>query len=165
MASISLRALCFAWFLATAMVAMAMVAMGCGPSFVAVTPPGFVELNDQEPEYSYRAVSVEGVVVAVREIEHDPKGDADFWTRAVQSHMRDRDGYALIEEKKVTTRSGLQGTQLRFGRDIEGESMLYYVTVFVTDKHIFLLEFGGTKEEIERREAELARFVETFQKK
>ena len=72
MASISLRALCFAWFLATAM-----VAMGCGPSFVAVTPSGFVELNDQEPEYSYRAVSVEGVVVAVREIEHDPKGDAN----------------------------------------------------------------------------------------
>jgi len=134
-------------------------------AFETTTPAGFVELDDQQPNYDYRAVSADGVVIAVREIKHDPKGSSEFWVTAIRNQMRDTAGYALIEEKKVTTRSGLQGTQLKFGHDQDGVTMLYDVTIFVTKKYIFLLEFGGTKDEMTRNAANLAKVVENFREK
>ena len=136
---------------------------GCGGSaFYSATPPGFVELEDQEPDYQYRATSADGVVVAVREIEHEPKGDQAFWDQAIRNRMRERAGYALIASKEVTTKSGLKGTQLQFGHDEKGQSMLYTITVFVTQDHIFLLEFGGSKEEMTRQAGHLAWVIENF---
>lgn len=119
------------WLVALAAVVMGLTA-GCGGStFYSATPPGFVELEDQEPDYAYRATSADGVVIAVREIEHEPKGDQTFWVQAIRNRMRERAGYALIESKEVTTKSGLKGTQLQFGHDEKGQSMLYTLTVFV----------------------------------
>ena len=149
----------------TALAILCIVCIGCGVSFEVKTPRGFVKLEDQEPQYDYRAVSAEGVVIAVREIEHKPKGDTSFWITAIRSHMREMAGYALLEEKKVTTKSGLNGTQLSFGHDENGETMLYNVVVFVTEKYIFLLEFGGSKKEMDRQQAQLASVLDNFKKK
>jgi len=152
------------WVAVIAIVAAGLT-VGCGVSFATATPPGFVELNDQGPLYDYRAVSSEGVVIGVREIEHDPKGDDTFWVSAIRTEMREKAGYSLLGEKKVSTRSGLKGTQLKFGRDEDGEPMLYDITVFVTEKYIFLLEFGGAKNEMTRQEARLTWVIENFRKK
>jgi len=143
--------------------AIVLVATGCGGSaFFTATPPGFVELEDQEPDYQYRATSADGVVVAIREIEHEPKGDKEFWVQAIRNRMRERAGYALLATQPVKTKSGMEGTQLQFGHDEKGQSMLYTLTIFVTEDHIFLLEFGGTKEEMTRQAAHLAWVVENF---
>ncbi len=139
-------------------------AAGCGHSFEATTPPGFVELEDQEA-YDYRATTADGLVIAVREIDHDPKGEIGFWTRAIENRMRQRGGYALLSTKDVKTGGGLPGKQLRFGHDESGKPHLYTVTIFVTDDHIFLLEAGGTKELVEKQSAELDAFVEKFRAK
>ncbi len=40
--------------------------------------------------------------------------------------------------------------------------MLYTITVFVTEDHIFLVEFGGTKEEMTRQAGHLAWVIENF---
>lgn len=136
---------------------------GCGGhAFYSATPPGFVELEDQEPDYHYRAASADGVVVAVRQIEHEPKGDQAFWVQAIRNRMRERAGYALLDTQEVTTKSGMKGSQLRFGHDENGESMLYTITIFVTDDHIFLVEFGGSKEEMTRQAKHLAWVIENF---
>lgn len=148
-----------AWLAAGAM----FLSVGCGgSSFFVATPPGFVQLEDQEPDYHYRSTSADGVVVAVREIEHEPRGDRKFWVQAIRNRMRERAGYALLGTDEVKTKSGLEGTQLRFGHDEKGQSMLYTITVFVTEDHIFLLEFGGTKEEMARQAEHLAWVVENF---
>ena len=160
MARNGLRGLCL-----VCVAAMGLLLAGCGVSFVVATPKGFVELKDQEPHFDYRAVNADGVVIAVREIEHEPKGDTDFWIQAIRSQMREKAGYALLEEKKVTTRSGLKGTQLRFGHDEENESMLYCITVFVTDKYIYVIEFGGTKEQMTNQRAHMDWVVDSFRKK
>lgn len=140
-----------------------LIGVGCGGSaFFAATPPGFVELEDQEPDFHYRAVSADGVVVGVREIAHEPEGDKEFWVQAIRNRMRERAGYALLSTDQVKTKSGLEGTQMKFGHDEKGQTMLYTVTVFVTEKHIFLLEFGGTKEEMTRQAAHLAWVIENF---
>ena len=143
-------------------VLFALCAAGCGHSFKAATPAGFVELEDQEA-YDYRATTADGLVIAVREIDHEPKGQVDFWTRAIENRMRQRGGYAMIGTRDVKTKSGLAGKQLRFGHDESGAPHLYFVTLFVTDKTLFLLEAGGTKEQMEKHSAELDFAVENFQ--
>jgi|RhiMethySRZTD1v2_1073278.scaffolds.fasta_scaffold123702_2 hypothetical protein len=136
-------------------------ATGCGPSFQAGTPPGFVELEDQT-QYDYRATNADGLVIAAREIKHEPKGTLDFWTKAIENQMRQRGGYALIETRDVKNAGGVAGKQLRFGHDEGTKPHLYYVTLFVTDSKLYLLESGGTKEQIDRHAAELDWTVQNF---
>ena len=136
---------------------------GCGKSFVIPTAPGFVKLEDQEPAYDDRATTADGVVVGVREIKHEPKGDDAFWVQAIKNQMRSMSGYALLQTVEVTTKGGQKGTQMRFGHDEKGEPLLYWVTVFVTEKRIFVVEFGGTKVQLDRQAAQLAWVLENFQ--
>ena len=109
-----------------------LTALGCGATQLNhPTPKGFVELDARRP-YHYRAVTADGLVLAARAIDHDPKGEVSFWTTAVANQLR-RAGYALLEERDVQTDSGLAGKQLRFGHDEGQRPHLYYVTLFVTD--------------------------------
>jgi hypothetical protein len=143
---------------------LAALIAACGPGFRQSTPDGFVELEDQK-RYDYRATSADGLVLGVREVEHKPKGQLDFWVGAIGNHMRERGGYALISVEDVQNGRGMAGKQLRFGHDEGARPHLYYVTVFVTDDTIFLLEAGGTKELVERHADQIARAVQTFEVK
>lgn len=146
------------------LLALATLAAACGPSFQAATPPGFVELDQDEgdPSYDYRSTTADGLVLAVRELEHEPKGELSFWVRAIENEMRNRGGYALLESKGVQTTQGLSGQQLRFGHDEGNEPHLYYVTVFVTEKYIYLLEAGGKKKLVEAHAQQIDAAVQGF---
>jgi hypothetical protein len=143
--------------------ALCVLLSGCGGrTFWTPTPAGFVELEDQRPAYDYRATSADGLVIGIREIKHEPQGDTAFWVQAIRNQMRSMAGYALVETVSVTTKDGVKGTQLRFGHDEKGEPLLYYLTVFVTEKKIYLLEFGGSKQEMTRFAAQLTWVVDNF---
>ena len=133
----------------------------CGPSFHQPTPKNFVKLKDQE-RYSYRAVTADGLVYAVKELEHSPKGDLNFWTKAVENKLRFQTGYALLHKTNVATSGGLQGMQLQFGFDRGKTPHLYYVTVFTTDDHIFVLEAGGAKDLMDAHKVELDAALKSF---
>jgi hypothetical protein len=148
----------------TACLALFASLAGCGPGFQASTPPGFVELEDQT-QYDYRATNADGLVIAVRELDHDPKGQIDFWTKAIENHMRQRGGYALIGTSDVKSADGVAGKQLRFGHDEGNKPHLYYVTLFLTDAKLYLLEAGGTKELVERHAGQLDWAVQNFRVK
>ncbi len=144
-------------------VAAGLSGVGCGPSFVAATPPGFVEIENEWDDYDYRATTADGLVIAVREIDHDPQGTIEFWIQAINNRMRDRGGYALLETVKVKSADGVEGTQLRFGHDEEGNRPhLYYVTLFVTESSILLLEAGGTKKLMTENAAQIDKAVSQF---
>jgi hypothetical protein len=127
-----------------------LLALGACRPFEPATPPGFVELEDRYENDEYRATTADGVVLGVRAYDNEPKGDLGFWTRALENRMREGGGYALLETRKVKARSGLEGKQLRFGHDEEKAPHLYIVTLFVDDDHVFVLEAGGEKSEMER---------------
>jgi hypothetical protein len=146
------------------LLALGLTAAGCGSSFKAATPPGFVELEDQEA-YDYRATTADGLVIAVREVDHEPTGELSFWARAIENHLRQRGGYSLIESRDVKNAAGLAGKQLRFGHDEGSKPHLYYVTIFLTDSRIFLLEAGGTKELMTRHAPQIDWAVQRFQAK
>lgn len=127
-----------------------LLATGCGRPFVPATPPGFVELEEpRHAEYDYRATTADGVVVSVRVVRHRPQGEVSFWERAIENQLRNRGGYALLEKRDVTTEDGVKGRQLRFGHDEGGHPHLYYVTIFPTQRKLFIVEAGGTKERME----------------
>ncbi len=118
---------------------------GCGRPFDIKTPPGFVELENQEPDFAYRALSPEGVVVGVRVMSLDNQGDLDFWARAVTLRMRQLNGYALLESVPVASRDGTKGTELRFGHDEGGKPYLYRIRLFLAQGRLFVVETGGSQ--------------------
>ena len=134
--------------------------IGCGPSFQAQTPGGFVELKNQHDNYDYRATTADGVVIAVRELDNEADGESEFWLTAIKNQMRERGGYRLLEEVKVTSADGAVGTQLRYGHD-DGNNKphLYYLSVFVTEATIWLV---GTKEQMEKEAPKVAQSVASF---
>lgn len=107
-----------------------------------------------EGEYALRAMTPKGVVLAVRVIPQEdkrgvPKASHEFWVEAIRQRMRTSGGYALLGEESVADLHGHKGTRLMFGRDQRGATYLYWLTVFVTDENIHLVEAGGRKEPFE----------------
>lgn len=144
-----------------ASVALVATASACGHGFEAKTPSGFVEL-EEDSMHAYRAVTADGLVIAVREIEHDPKGEMSFWKSAIENELRRRGGYALLGERDVKTSSGLSGKELRFGHDEGQKPHEYVITLFVTDDWLYLLEAGGTEEQMKKNKAQLDEYVASF---
>lgn len=132
---------------------------GCH-SFEAKTPAEFVELEGSS--YDYRAASSDGVVLAARALKNSPKGTLAFYTDVTRRKLREGEGYALIEEREVTAKSGEKGNMLRFGRDHGGTPHTYIVTLFVTNDRIFVLEAGGTKTDVDAHAAQIDASVSGF---
>lgn len=128
---------------------------GCGRGFDIKTPPGFVELRNQEPAYGYRATTPEGVVISVRKLEAKDRGDLAFWERAISLHLRDTLGYALVSTTDVSTFAGKKGRQMRYGHDENGRPFVYWVTVFPGDDVIYVLEAGGPEEQMKSAEPQI----------
>lgn len=127
-----------------------LLAAGCGRPFAPATPPGFVDLGEERyDEDEYRATTADGLVLGIRAFENDPEAELPFLVRALENRMRAGGGYALLEKKEVRGRTGLVGSQLTFGHDQNDQPHLYVVTLFVTPDYVFLLEAGGTKEQME----------------
>jgi hypothetical protein len=126
----------------------------CSP-FDIKTPPSMIELKHQT-DYAFRAMTPDGVVIGVRVIGDAGKADVAFWSRAVALHMNELSGYALLGTSDVTTQGGVKGQELRFGHDERGKPYAYVVRVFVDHDRLFLVEAGGTKDEVEKAKADIA---------
>jgi hypothetical protein len=135
----------------TVLIVVLFALAGCGNKhFEAHSATGFVVLADQEPDYDWRAVAPEGVVVAVRSVPLDDEADLPFWARAITLQMREQDGYALLATKDVRTNDGKPGSELLFGHDEDGKPFVYRVRLFLAGKRLIVVEAGGAKEQMER---------------
>jgi hypothetical protein len=124
---------------------------GCGRPFKVKTPPGFIELEQQaEHGFLYRATTPEGIVVGVRVIEDEDRGDLAFWVRTVTLQMRDIKGYALMSTADAKSSDGTAGKRLQFGHDEDHKPYLYDLLVFRVPGRVFLVEAGGKREDLER---------------
>lgn len=146
-------------------VLVALAATACGPAFVLDRPSDFLTLDEHESRshgYAFRATSADGVVVAVRELENRGHGSLTFWTESIRNQLRYGSGYAIAEETSVRAASGEEGTRLVCGRDQGSVAYTYWVTVFVADDELYVVEAGGPRDvfEVHRQavEASLANF-------
>lgn len=143
--------------------ALLLTLAGCS-GFALRPPEHFVEL--EEPEWSgfaLRAVNADGVVLGVREVDNDPSGSLTFWTDAIRNRLRTVRGYALVEERSVKAATGQVGHQLLLGRDEGSQTYDYWVTVFVTDRRVLVVEAGGRREEFDRVQHAIRRAIDGFE--
>lgn len=108
------------------------------------TPSGFATL-DSDDAYSYRATNAQGVVLGVRTEDNDVKANVDFWAEALDLRLREQ-GYAFRTKQSPTSRAGLQGRQLRYEISRGGRTQSYWLTVFATEKKVYVVEAAGDKE-------------------
>lgn len=148
--------------LATLTAALLFLGHGCAGSFELRPPPNFVELKD-DPNYDFRATSADGVILSVRELDNEQEGNKDFWLDAIRNRIRLNGGYALTEETEVRAASGQAGTQLRFGRDQNGTPFTYWVTLFVGEDKLHLVEAGGRKELFDAAQSEVEEAIAGLQ--
>ena len=144
--------------LAALLASVSLTACG-GTASHLVAPTNFLELDEPGESYAQRATSAEGVVLAVREVENAPYGPLAFWVEAIKRRMRNVRGYALVEERDVRAASGEAGKQLRFGHDESGGPYHFWLTVFVTDDYVFVVEAGGKKDLFEAAQPEIERAI------
>jgi hypothetical protein len=135
---------------ALAAVTLALGAVACGKTYSVATAPGFVKNDQGYAPYDWRAVAPDGVAVALRVIPSDDGADLAFWTHAVSLRMREADGYALVNTQAVRSRDGTEGKELSFGHDEAGKPFVYRVRLFLAGKRLYVVEAGGTKEQMER---------------
>jgi len=149
--------------LSSALCAALLALAACGGTASHLTAPtNFLELEEPGESYSQRATSAEGVVMAVREVDNDPYGPLAFWVEAIKRRMRTVRGYALLEEKDVRAASGEAGKQLRFGHDESGGPYHFWLTIFVTEGHVFVLEAGGKKDVFEAAQPQVERAIAAY---
>lgn len=148
-------------------VVVAALASGCAPYQIA-TPDGMIALTESRwSPYDYRATTPDGVVVGVRHVRMyeggaTPPADLEFWVEATKLRLRTTAGYALLEENVVTSADGTAGVRLAFGRDDEGQTYRYDVTLFVTEKFVHVIETGGAEDLFESSEPTLSEAVESY---
>jgi hypothetical protein len=134
---------------------LAIGAAACGRTYDVATAPGFVKIDQASAPYDWRAVAPDGVAVALRVLPAEDGADLAFWTHAVSLRMREADGYALVGTQAVRSRDGKEGKELVFGHDEAGKPFVYRVRLFLSGKRLFVVEAGGTKEQMDRYAASI----------
>lgn len=114
---------------------------GCKDLPVVSAPDDFAELDGGD-HHDYRATNASGVVIAIRNEPNDPKGNLDFWSRALDNKLQ-RGGYKRVGQEPITTAEGLSGKHLRYEVQREGRTTEYWVGVFVTASAVIVVEAGG----------------------
>lgn len=131
---------------------LALGTAACGRPFDVKAAPGFVALENQR-DFDWRATTPEGVVVGVRVVDDEKRGDLGFWTQAVTLQLRDVTGYALLASSDVVSGDGTKGRRLEFGHDEDGKPFVYWISIFPAQGRLFLVEAGGQKDLFERARA------------
>jgi hypothetical protein len=128
-------------------------ALGCSRGPQLSTPDDFAELERGE-NHAFRATNASGVVLGVRSEKNDPRGNLDFWSQALD-HKLQKGGYKKTGASAVTTNGGLAGKRMRYEVERGGRVSEYWITVFVTQGEVVVVEAGGDSaffdEETEKR--------------
>lgn len=111
------------------------------------TPSGFATL-DSDDAYSYRAANAQGVVLGVRTESNEVKATVDFWAEALDLRLRGS-GYVVEAQSSPRSRGGLEGRQVRYEVVRDGRTHCYWLTVFATEKKVYVVEAAGDKQVFE----------------
>jgi hypothetical protein len=122
---------------------------GCEPKMKM--PVGFVEVpSNQLGIYKQRAVSADGVVIALREEDNHKGANLDFWATAVRNELVERRGYRLVKDEPLS-RSGdvaPDGRLFTFAAKRAGVEFTYLTAVYVAGGRVTIAEAGGKAETV-----------------
>ncbi len=143
-------------------VTLASLGTGCA-SFAIRTPGGFGQLREQRAHhYDYRAVSAYGVALGVRVVPNAERGNLDFWSEVVDRHLQHGGVYHPAGSADVRTSNGMAGRRMAYTYGDPQSGQTYWVTVFVTDRKVFLVEAGGGIDAFARARDNVERSILSF---
>jgi hypothetical protein len=161
----NLRSLLSRLLLPSFLAALPLSSLGCTPGARLEAPGDFATLG-RHGGYDFRAASANGVVVGVRREPNDLRASVDYWAGALDARLR-RDGYSPDGKKDpdrvVTTARGLAGRELHYTRAEDRRTYCYWLAVFATQDHVYLVEAGGDAEAFEPAKAEVEKAVLSLQ--
>lgn len=134
---------------------------GCGADHTLTTPPAFRRYHEAD---DLRLITPDGVRVATREVDNEPRADLPFWVDAMKRHLDER-GYALGREHCFTTTAGLPGCTLDFVLPHGAEDWVMSETLFVIDDTLVLIEATGPFDRFAAVEAEYKQSLLSFTRK
>jgi len=146
--------------------ALAMLGSACTGARVN-TPAGFATLESSD-DYTYRAASAEGIVLAVRAERNRPEGNLAFWSRVIDERMQSRGYTPDGEPRSLQSPEGLAGTQYRYRMTHQGRAHRYWVTVFVRPggflrgARVYVVEAGGDQEIFDAQTGAVERAMASF---
>jgi hypothetical protein len=95
-------------------------------------PDGFLMVERQRQEL--KAVTANDAQLRVRKLVASKNGSLDFWSTALASHLVDRRGYELVDDRTVRDKQNRQGRELTFDVVVGGTPMRYLTTLFVDQR-------------------------------
>lgn len=140
------------------------VAGGCVPSALT-TPADYVRLAKPPYPYYYKAVSAEGVSLAMRQEDNPEGGTVEFWAAALKNQLVGARGYTLRGESAAASADGVAGKRMDFTANLQGRDMAYLVAVWVEGKAIIIVEAGGPKEKFAADRAKIEAALKTVRVK
>ncbi len=143
------------------MIMLAVLALGGCATAQLQTPSGFAPHEDDEL-HDYRASDGEGVVLAVRSEKNQPRGDLEFWSSALDVRLR-KAGYQALAREDVTSADGHTGRQLRYVIPDQGRELTFWVTLFVTERRVVVVEAGGDTELFEPKIGTVERAIASLE--
>jgi len=114
---------------------------GCASRAHLTTPSGFAEIDSDK--YDYRATNPNGVVVGVRTHANDVHGNLDFWTGVLSKNLEEQSYKPDAKAHSIKTHEGIEGRQIRYTVASSGREEKYWLTLFVTDKRVYVVEAAG----------------------
>lgn len=123
-------------------VSAALLASACGPTTYVAPPKGYAQLDDDDLFYgvAQKIISPDGATILLREREHTPKSDLNFWTESLQREVAEGRGYEHLSNEDVTTAGGFKGRALHFKGAYNNATWRYTVALFLVDDEIVTVE-------------------------
>jgi hypothetical protein len=119
-------------------------------------PADFVKVEETYPgPYAVRAISADGVMVALRSEKNPQNGTLAFWTEAVANQMVSARGYQAAGNEDVTSVANVPGRLLTFTAQKRGVGFTYVLAVFVQGADILIGEAGGRTDAVQPKLAEI----------
>jgi len=116
-------------------------------------PEGFFPIDTLGGHFRGRAISSDGVVIAIRERSNEPGASLDFWTAVIRRELVETQGYAVCSQKAVGS-----GQAILFAAPQE-KSTSYYVVLYVTPQRIVTVEVAGPQAQVERDLPRLEEYI------
>lgn len=125
--------------------AAAISTIGCTRGPHVATPPDFAELDAPDGQVQ-KAVNASGVAIAVRDEKNEPRANLAFWSTTIDKRLKSTGYVAEGPAKKVRLANGLEGLALRYTTSFGGRDHAYWLTLFVTDDRVVVVEAAGDAE-------------------
>lgn len=121
-------------------------------------PANFVELDGaNRGNYDLRAVSADGLVVALQTRENPKKGTLEFWSKAIANEMTANRGYTLDKSEEVAFAGGGKGVLMAFTSQRSGAKFSYMLALCVKWNSVVIAEAGGKGDAFAPRQEDIRR--------